>query len=419
MNRTHARATMRRLLLIVLAVLALLGSVAWPEGSAAERGAKEERTISPALDPEDIELPLEGDGGDEPAGTRDSRIIGGGFVRDGAYPFIAALLDTRRGTTTYAQHACGGTLIDASHVLTAAHCVYGRYAAVNPTNLDVLLGRTKLSSPGGVRRDVSRVFVHPWYTNRVPMLYDSAVLRLSSPVTTIRPVSLPAANSPIGLSPANQILTVAGWGNVLQSGGYLHADWLKAVNVPVTSAAWCQQRVGLTAAQYAAVVCAGWANGGHNTCHGDSGGPLFGWTGTVYVQIGTVTGAWGGCASAGNPTWFARMANPSIRAFINAARISRSASGIARAMATMDAGQDPDARLEPAGPGDGRPADRDRPNGDARPRSDRAGSKAGTDPERAGRRRGEGDEAPDRDRTERHQAAAADGKHRDRTAEAR
>ena len=366
--------------------MALLGTVVSPAGVAADRGKKDGPRIGPASESENARADEAAAEGGRAAG---GRIIGGYWVSNGSFPFVGALLDTRRGTTTYRQQFCGGTLIDAYHVLTAAHCVSGSFAASNPTNLDVLLGQTSLSGTGGVRRDVSRVFVHPWYTGSGLILYDSAVLRLSRPVTTIRPVALPAAGSQIGLSPANQQLTVAGWGKVQQGGDYTstHADWLKAATVPVTSASWCQQRVGLTAAQYGAVVCAGWLDGGNNSCNGDSGGPLFGWTGTAYVQVGTVTGAFNGCAAAGSPTWCARVANPHIRAFIDAARSAQSRSGITRALEAVDARQDPGTRLEPTDGGDDRAhADLQRPE-DARKR----------DRDRTDRRQGEGGQAENRD----------------------
>ena len=85
--------------------------------------------------------------------------MGGLWVPNGKYPFLAALLDVRNGHTMFQQQICGGTLIDKNSVLTAAHCVYGRSAAP----LRVTIGRTVLGSSQGEKRGVSRIFVHRRY----------------------------------------------------------------------------------------------------------------------------------------------------------------------------------------------------------------------------------------------------------------
>ena len=53
-------------------------------------------------------------------------IIGGSTARQGAWPWQASLkfLDPVTGGRL---HVCGGTLIDPSWVVTAAHCVDGMY----------------------------------------------------------------------------------------------------------------------------------------------------------------------------------------------------------------------------------------------------------------------------------------------------
>ena len=46
------------------------------------------------------------------------RIVGGNTAQDGEWPWMV-LLKINSGGSTF---LCGGTIIDATHVLTAAHC---------------------------------------------------------------------------------------------------------------------------------------------------------------------------------------------------------------------------------------------------------------------------------------------------------
>ena len=64
-------------------------------------------------------------------------IVGGTAVPNGKYPFMAALLDTRRAGDAFDELFCGGTLIDKDSVLTAAHCLVNP----KPDKLEVVVGR--------------------------------------------------------------------------------------------------------------------------------------------------------------------------------------------------------------------------------------------------------------------------------------
>ncbi|MFM9107341.1 MAG: trypsin-like serine protease [Chloroflexota bacterium] len=235
------------------------------------------------------------------------RIVGGSEVPAGTYRFMAYL---RIGS-----YLCGGSLIDATHILTAAHCAKGASAS----SITAYIGGGTVSGgvpTGSIVRTASAVAVHPQYRSS-SMVNDAAVITLSQPVPSaanggIDPISFVPSGSTLGLA-ENQLLTVAGWGTT-SSGGSLPGK-LMAVDVPVQTDAYCKQQYRLTDAQVAAMFCAGPKEGGKDSCQGDSGGPIFFLNNGVYTQVGIVS--WGtGCAWAGYPGVYSRVAAPAINSFI-------------------------------------------------------------------------------------------------------
>lgn len=235
-------------------------------------------------------------------GARDDkerRIVGGDVAPPGAYPWAAALVDARRPAER--GQFCGGSLVRPRIVLTAAHCVAG----LAPRELDVVVGRDRLSSRDGERLDVARVGGHPdadlFAAEGGTVPNDAAQVKLTEPAG-ILPVAL-AAPEDAALFAPGQPARVLGWGLVKER-GVEAADELRQADVSIVSDADCAE--AYPGFSRKSQICA--AGPERDACQGDSGGPLIvsdaegGW-----IQVGVVS-AGRGCARAKFPGVYTEVA---------------------------------------------------------------------------------------------------------------
>ncbi|KAH8258204.1 hypothetical protein KR038_007678 [Drosophila bunnanda] len=198
----------------------------------------------------------------------------------GRYPWLAAVFH-KTPTLTF---KCGGSLISASIVITAAHCVH----KMSETQVVVGLGRYDLldyAEDGAEMRNVRKLVWHPEYNTRVLSDADIAL------VTMVRPVVFNDIIGPICLWTAEASATVAisgsiaGWGT--DEAGNLPTKYPRVVEARIASATDCASTWRATAVTDR-TLCAGNMDGS-GPCLGDSGGGLMVRRGSRWMLRGIVS----------------------------------------------------------------------------------------------------------------------------------
>ena len=184
-------------------------------------------------------------------------------------------------------NGCGGTLVWADIVLTAAHC-NGRFSD------QVLVSAEYKNLPAGgavYKKTLSSMMLHP--NNQVgTYIYDFMMFRIEAVEGFEGKIMQTNSNR---ASPAEgEMLRVIGMGYT-QEGGPT-SEVLNYVDVLAYSDSDCVASYGSTILPEA-MLCAGWPQGGKDSCNGDSGSPLFNSAGQ---QVG-LTSFGSGCARAGKP----------------------------------------------------------------------------------------------------------------------
>jgi len=217
------------------------------------------------------------------------RIVGGKDAPPNIYSHQVALY------TSSGSFMCGGSLIAADIVVTAAHCKdyvdvakIGLYSQMDDSAAETINICDRIPHPNygkmGSSDDVLLL-----------KLCQASQLAISGTVKTI------ALNDDPNVPTDNQVLTVTGWG-ATSEGGSLAAN-LQMVNVNYIS----QQQCGTVynTALSMSMLCAGVMAGGKDACQGDSGGPII-IQGPPFVLVGIVS--WGiGCARPGYPGVYTRV----------------------------------------------------------------------------------------------------------------
>ncbi|KAJ1994510.1 hypothetical protein H4R33_000216 [Dimargaris cristalligena] len=178
------------------------------------------------------------------------------------------------------QH-CGSSIIDASWLLTAAHCVTETLDSV-PTGSDsprfttqaadkYVVSAGNVITTQGDYKTIQKIIVHTKYNSTGSADNDIALLQLSSPLVlsdNVKPIRIYRGNLTEG-----DAVVAAGMGRttVATDDG---STTLKQVNLPIAKTTDCQNIIPGYKDSNGPQVCAG-GQENRDTCSGDSGGPLY------------------------------------------------------------------------------------------------------------------------------------------------
>ena len=245
-------------------------------------------------------------------------IVGGQEASIAQFPWqVFVLLEEGNGELG----SCGGSILDATHVLTAAHCVdhEGTTRPYPAFDLTVIAGASEVLLAGDEARpsssqvvEVRKLRTHPYYTVLPNIEDDVAVLELATPLklseaknTQAIPLVAPNATPVPGTT-----LSISGYGKEEGAEGPAHEPdgKLHSTTLTALSSDACRSSVG---ANSAVLLCA--VSPDSATCQGDSGGPLT--EGSPAVQVGIVDFGPKECP-VGEPDGFTNIAAPEVRDFI-------------------------------------------------------------------------------------------------------
>ncbi len=294
-------------------------------------------------------------------------ILDGSAASITEFPFQVALYNPRAGSPAKGFF-CGGVIVDATHVATAAHCLFGERGQHSPpAEIEVLAGSTYLepADPASVRDPVVAATVDPAY-NPAASDYDVGLLRLERPlwsgsapaldghtaIAPLQPDMAAAAAHATGAQPklaavgqtAPAPAIVSGWGdlNPQPGGSPSYPLRLRKTRVPLVTTTLCEEAYATIEQPITPrMMCAGGAPGegqGHaDSCYGDSGGPLVapgspdGSSPVGDVLLGLVDFG-NGCGQAGYPGVYLRIADPAVARFLGGAPPLASAGGVHRGL---------------------------------------------------------------------------------------
>lgn len=250
------------------------------------------------------------------ADAAQTRIVGGTEIDIPTTPWQVAIISNKHDL--YNSQYCGGTLVHAKWVITAAHCmedeIDNEEVTTPASEVYVAVGMANLITPESTTQilDVSRVIVHPSH-HPDGSNYDIALLELAEPVdfdacgNACATVDVLTEEQLTSLARIGTDALISGWGNISTS-DTIYADKLQAATVQILNCATTNYASQPTYPITSYMFCAG-VDGEVDSCQGDSGGPLVvdNADGSAKLLAGIVS--WGnGCAEPGYPGVYTKVA---------------------------------------------------------------------------------------------------------------
>ncbi|XP_026837926.1 brachyurin [Drosophila erecta] len=202
----------------------------------------------------------------EPHGTSpmkiQGRIVSGSDAELGQFPWQVILK-----RDAWDDLRCGGSIISASWVLTAAHCTYGF------DSIFIMFGSVQLFNENALNMTSTNIIVHPGYNDKLNN--DISLIELPVPLAfsdIIKPIQL-VSESEESIDFVGRVATVAGFGFTQDE--YLdYSETLLYAQVEIIDNEECESVFGNLVILDSTMCAKGNKGSDMSICTGDSGGPL-------------------------------------------------------------------------------------------------------------------------------------------------
>ncbi|KAK2838752.1 hypothetical protein Q7C36_013566 [Tachysurus vachellii] len=195
-----------------------------------------------------------------------TRIIGGDSALPGEIPWQVALV--LRSTQ---QVFCGGSILSAQWVITAAHCIEDS----KQKEFFIRVGEHDVSKKEDTEQDITveKAIMHPRYDPSTSLYnHDIALVRLGRSIifnNHVRSICLGPSSFSESLLHSGTPGTISGWGRLLFHGRT--AEVLQIADVPYVDRSDCKESSSERITHF--MFCAGYKDASKDACQGDSGGP--------------------------------------------------------------------------------------------------------------------------------------------------
>ncbi|GAB1867485.1 Chymotrypsin-1-like [Camponotus japonicus] len=189
-------------------------------------------------------------------GAPSPRIVGGKDAPIGKYPYQISF-------RLFDSHTCGGSIIDNSNVLTAAHCVDGMGSLLSYATIHA---GTNYLNQSGDSYAVKSVTINKNY-NSALIINDIALIHLATPIkynTVVQPIKLATSDKNLEGKPC----TLSGWGTTRLGGSA--PNNLQEIDLIIYPQQQCKSEHSNLIYSHICTL----TKAGEGACHGDSGGPL-------------------------------------------------------------------------------------------------------------------------------------------------